>query len=94
MLGRQRYQGIKKYHNQSLTPRKKPRSSRLSQEDKRQNKQLAQQRIIIEHINRKLKIFRILSEKYRNRRKRFGLRFNLIAGLYNYELMRTTEPHS
>ena len=82
------YQGIKKYHNKSLIPKKKPRTSRLSQEDKRQNKQLAQQRIIIEHINRKLKIFRILSEKYRNRRKRFGLRFNLIAGLYNYELMR------
>lgn len=81
------YQGIKKYHNKSLIPKKKPRKSRLSQEDKRQNKQLAQQRIIIEHINRKLKIFRILSEKYRNRRKRFGLRFNLIAGLYNYELM-------
>ncbi|MBD1856145.1 IS5/IS1182 family transposase, partial [Leptolyngbya sp. FACHB-1624] len=26
------------------------------------------------------------SERYRNRRKRFGLRFNLIAGLLNYEL--------
>ncbi|TRT60574.1 MAG: IS5/IS1182 family transposase, partial [Microcystis aeruginosa Ma_QC_C_20070703_M131] len=23
---------------------------------------------------------------YRNRRRRFGLRFNLIAGIYNYEL--------
>lgn len=93
-LGDKGYQGIKKYHDNSLTPKKKSRSSRLSQEDKRQNKQLAQQRIIIEHINRKLKIFRILSEKYRNRRKRFGLRFNLIAGLYNYELMRTTTTPS
>jgi len=27
-----------------------------------------------------------LSERYRNRRKRFGLRFNLIASLYNLEL--------
>ena len=35
---------------------------------------------------RSLKVFRILSERYRNRRKRFGLRFNLIAGLYNFEL--------
>lgn len=93
-MGDKGYQGIKKYHDNSLTPKKKSRSSRLSQEDKRQNKQLAQQRIIIEHINRKLKIFRILSEKYRNRRKRFGLRFNLIAGLYNYELMRTTTTPS
>ena len=33
-----------------------------------------------------LKIFRILSERYRNRRKRFGLRFNLIAAIYNMEL--------
>ncbi len=46
---------------------------------------------MIEHVNRRLKIFRILSERYRNRRKRFGLRFNLIAGLYNYELALTEQ---
>ena len=34
----------------------------------------------------KLKPFRIISETYRNRRKRFGLRFNLIACIYNFEL--------
>jgi len=33
-----------------------------------------------------LKRFKILSDKYRNRRKRFGLRFNLIAGIQNWEL--------
>jgi hypothetical protein len=26
-----------------------------------------------------------LAERYRNRRRRFGLRCNLIAALYNYE---------
>ncbi len=35
------------------------------------------------HVIRCLKIFRILAQPYRNRRRRFGLRFNLIAGLYN-----------
>ncbi|MDR2723961.1 MAG: IS5/IS1182 family transposase, partial [Holosporaceae bacterium] len=30
--------------------------------------------------------FKIISDKYRNRRKRFGLRFNLIAAIYNGEL--------
>lgn len=30
--------------------------------------------------------FRIVAERYRNRRQRFSLRFNLIAGLDNYEL--------
>ncbi|WP_416375262.1 hypothetical protein [Spiroplasma poulsonii] len=29
-----------------------------------------------------LKKFKIITEKYRNRRKRFGLRFNLIASIY------------
>lgn len=33
-----------------------------------------------------LKRFKIIADKYWNRRKRFGLRFNLIAGLYNWEL--------
>ena len=33
-----------------------------------------------------LKKFRILSNTYRCRRKRFTLRFNLIAGIYNFEL--------
>jgi hypothetical protein len=27
-----------------------------------------------------------MSSRYRNRRRRFGLRLNLIAGIYNYEL--------
>jgi hypothetical protein len=30
--------------------------------------------------------FRILSSRYRNRRKKFGLRVNLISGIYNFEL--------
>jgi hypothetical protein len=35
------------------------------------------------------KIFRILAQRYRNRRRRFGLRCNLIAALYNYECAQT-----
>jgi hypothetical protein len=41
---------------------------------------------VVEHVIRSLKIVRILAERYRNRRKRFSLRFNLIAELYDYEL--------
>ncbi len=58
----------------------------LNREEKKSNQELAKVRVVGEHINRKLKIFKILSDRYRNRRKRFALRFNLIAGLYNYEL--------
>ncbi|MCC5638173.1 IS5/IS1182 family transposase, partial [Nostoc sp. CHAB 5844] len=50
------------------------------------NQELARIRVLGEHVNRQLKVFKILSLTYRNRRKRFSLRFNLIAGLYNYEL--------
>ncbi len=61
----------------------------------KKNRELARIRVIGEHINRKLKIFKILADCYRNRRKRFGLRFNLIAGLYNYELrLSSTETIS
>lgn len=37
-------------------------------------------------LNPSLKIFRILSKRYRNRRRRYSLRCNLIATLYNDEL--------
>ena len=80
------YQGIKKHHHFSQTPRKKPRKDKLSVAEKKDNRELAKQRIIIENVFAHLKKFRILQGRYRNRRKRFGLRFNLIASIYNYEL--------
>jgi hypothetical protein len=80
------YQGLQKLHPNSLIPIKKPKNGSLSKEDKRFNRQLARQRIAIEHINRRLKIFKILSLPYRNRRRRFGLRCNLIAAIYNVEV--------
>ena len=42
-------------------------------------------RVVVEHVIGHIKKNKILSTKYRNRRKRFGLRFNLICGIYNYE---------
>lgn len=85
------YQGIKKIHENSRIPIKKTKGSSLTEEEKKFNQQLAKERIIVEHVNRKLKIFRILSSRYRNRRRRFGLRLNLIAGIYNYELSLSLE---
>jgi hypothetical protein len=77
---------LQKLHAKSRTPRKKPRKSELTDEQKRDNRELARRRVVVEHVIRSLKIFRILAERYRNRRKRFRLRFDLIAGLHNYEL--------
>ena len=83
------YQGLSNLHSHSRTPAKKSKLHPLSREQKASNRTLSRKRILIENIIRKLKIFRILSERYRNRRKRFGLRFNLIAAIYNVELNST-----
>ena len=80
------YEGINKYHNLSQIPKKKPRRESFSKSDKKENKEIAKERIVIENVFAHLKRFRILQGRYRNRRKRFGLRFNLIASIYNYEL--------
>jgi transposase len=80
------YQGLAELHENCQTPLKKSKYHPLTQKEKQRNRGLARKRILIEHIFRKLKVFRILSERYRNRRKRFALRFNLIAAIYNLEL--------
>ena len=79
------YQGINKIHQLSETPIKKPKGRRLTKEQNKYNRELNRLRIAVEHVNR-LKIFKILSDRYRNRHRRFGLRSNLIAGIYNHEL--------
>jgi len=80
------YLGLMRHHANSQTPHKKSKLHPLTDEKKQANRQLSQERFVVEHVIRSLKIFRILSERYRNRRKRFGLRFNLIAAIYNNEL--------
>ena len=67
-------------------PKKKTKKKPLTKEDKVNNHNISKQRIIIENVIGDLKKFRVISDKYRCRRKRFGLRFNLVAGIYNWEL--------
>jgi IS5 family transposase len=86
ILGDAGYQGLAELHENCQTPFKKSKHHPLTERQKQRNRTLARKRILIEHIFRKLKVFRILSERYRNRRKRFALRFNLIAAIFNLEL--------
>ena len=80
------YQGLQKLHERGRTPHKRPPGSELSAEQQQSNRELSRRRVVVEHVIGSLKIFRLLAERYRNRRKRFSLRFNLIAGLHNFEL--------
>ena len=51
------YQGIKKLHSHSCIPQKKTRKAELSAEDKSQNSVLAQKRIVVDRLHRKLNFF-------------------------------------
>ncbi len=83
------YQGLAKLHAHSITPQKKPPKQRLSNEDKQANRALARLRVKVEHSIRRLKRFRILSGRYRNRRRHFTRRVHLLAGILNFELALT-----
>lgn len=80
------YQGIAQQHEMSITLQRKPPRKSLPQADKQANRAFARLRIRVEHSIRRLKRFRIFAERYRNRRRRFGLRSHLLAGILNYEM--------
>ncbi len=80
------YLGLQKIHHNTDMPKKKSKKKPLTKNDKIRNRELSSKRVLNEHVIGKVKRFKIISDKYRNRRKRFGLRFNLIAGIYNHEL--------
>lgn len=80
------YQGIHKLHQNSALPKKKTKKNPLTKEDKKKNRELSSERVLNENVIGMIKRFKIIADRYRNRRKRFGLRFNLIAGIYNFEL--------
>jgi hypothetical protein len=80
------YQGITKLHANAELPKKKTKKNPLDKADKNKNRQLSSERVLNENVIGMVKRFKIIADRYRNRRMRFGLRFNLIAGIYNFEL--------
>lgn len=82
------YLGMAKWHVSRRLPKKRSKKPPLTKADKRLNRELSRERILNEHGIGALKRFRILSDRYRNRRKRFALRFNRIAGIYNHDLTK------
>lgn len=63
------------------------RVKHLTEDDKKNNQKLASSRVLNENVIGMLKRFKIIADKYRNRRKRFCLRFNLITAIYNIKLV-------
>ena len=84
------YRGLQRIHPNTLLPiRHKADIDKLTEEQKltrkATNKTIASIRMKIEHIIGRVKKFKIVAERYRNRLKRLLLRFNLICGIVNYE---------
>ena len=82
------YMGLGKRFAQVDVPHRKPPNRNgavraLTGEQRQANKVQRRARVGIEHLIRRLKVFALLSQRYRNRRKRFSLRVNLIAALVN-----------
>ena len=79
------FQGLQKRTKNVLIPYKRSKKIPLTEEQKQHNKTVASERMKIEHVFAKLKIFNILSSVYRNFQKKLHLRFNIISGIYNMQ---------
>ena len=80
------YQGLQKRCAAAQLPVKGSKLRPLDGASKAHNRMLASERIRIEHYIRRLKVFRIAKDTYRNRRKKYFLRLNLIAAICNLQL--------
>ena len=80
------FQGILKFHMNSITPIKSSKNHKLTIDEKRFNHELSKKRICVEHVFAWIKRFKILAYRYRNKRQRHGIRIALICGIYNVEL--------
>jgi len=80
------FQGILEFHQNSLIPIKGSKNKPLTAETKAYNHSLSKRRIVIENINRRIKRFDIFSDRYRNKRKRHGLRMTIMCAIHNMDL--------
>jgi len=67
-------------------PNKRSKKHPLNTDDKRHNRAISRDRILAENVMGAVKRFKIVADKYRNRRRRFGLRVTLIAAAYNKDV--------
>lgn len=80
------YQGVQNLLNEASIPYKKSKYHDLTEEEKEYNKNLSSIRIKIEHVNRTIKIFRIMKETYRNHQKRYDKKLKIMFTIYNMNL--------
>ena len=77
------YKGIDKLHNNVLIPHKNSKNKPLTDEQKNHNRTLSKTRVVIEHLNRECKIFRIVKDVFRGKHRNYGKNWNCIVALVN-----------
>lgn len=77
------YQGIADMHQNADFPYKSSKNKPLAAEEKSYNTGLSRVRIVVEHIFGHLKTFKIMSDRYRNKIRRYSVKLNIIAGIVN-----------
>lgn len=77
------YQGVQNELSGAIIPYKKSKNHELTDEEKKHNTELSKKRIKVEHVNRELKIFRIMKETYRNHMNRYNTKVMIMCGIYN-----------
>ncbi len=71
----------------SALPYKKKRNHELSQEEKEYNNIHSRKRIVVEHTICKLKKYRIMSDIFRNKLRKYNRISDIVTGLINYRIM-------
>lgn len=79
------YLGMNKIHKNSRIPHKNSKKHKLTEEEISENKELARDRIFIEHTNSWIKRFNILSTKFRNHLSYFAKFAVLLCAFYNFD---------
>jgi hypothetical protein len=69
-----------------MLPKGSSKKKPLTVEEKKENRAISSEQVVNESVVGSLKRFKTVTDKYRSGRKRFGLRFNLIAGIHNFEV--------
>ena len=79
------YQGIQKDFPEikSRIPVKKQRGISLEKKDKRHNRKLGKERVVVEHMIGKMKKFNIMGTKFRNKLNRYDNMTSIVSGLVN-----------
>ena len=77
------YQGLQNLNPNTELPFKKSKNKPLDKDEKVYNKALSRIRVKIENVFAQIKVFNIMSDRYRNKKKVLNLKFKIIAGIVN-----------